>query len=210
MISFCVKQSNLIDFSFCFNIPFYNLSNTFHSIYFFQCFCFEEQRLNPREQVILHNKSLDPPSKPLWIYSPPQTPPLIISLFEHPSEYTPLTEHPFEYTSFPETPLNKPLSQYLPLQPPLFESPKTLFSFNNPLTWTLPFLSTVSLKIYLQIPQIILKIYFLQVDMPVFFYIDPEFLDDPALCKVDTITLSYTFFQAKEAHDLGIQWKFHK
>ncbi|XP_028406686.1 cytochrome c oxidase assembly protein COX11, mitochondrial-like [Dendronephthya gigantea] len=43
-----------------------------------------------------------------------------------------------------------------------------------------------------------------QVDMPVFFYIDPEFLDDPALYKVDTITLSYTFFQAKEAHDLGI------
>ena len=43
--------------------------------------------------------------------------------------------------------------------------------------------------------------------MPVFFYIDPEFLDDPALYKVDTITLSYTFFQAKEAQDLGIQWK---
>lgn len=43
--------------------------------------------------------------------------------------------------------------------------------------------------------------------MPVFFYIDPEFLDDPALYKVDTITLSYTFFQAKEAHDLGIQWR---
>jgi cytochrome c oxidase assembly protein subunit 11 len=46
---------------------------------------------------------------------------------------------------------------------------------------------------------------FFQVDMPVFFYIDPEFLDDPALYKVDTITLSYTFFQAKEAQDLGIQ-----
>jgi hypothetical protein len=26
------------------------------------------------------------------------------------------------------------------------------------------------------------------------------------LYKVDTITLSYTFFQAKEAQDLGIQW----
>lgn len=43
-----------------------------------------------------------------------------------------------------------------------------------------------------------------KVDMPVFFYIDPEFLEDPALYKVDTIILSYTFFQAKEAHDLGI------
>jgi cytochrome c oxidase assembly protein subunit 11 len=41
--------------------------------------------------------------------------------------------------------------------------------------------------------------------MPVFFYIDPEFLDDPALYKVDTITLSYTFFQANDAQDLGIQ-----
>ena len=44
--------------------------------------------------------------------------------------------------------------------------------------------------------------------MPVFFYIDPEFLDDPALYKVDTITLSYTFFQANEAQNLGIQWEF--
>ena len=41
--------------------------------------------------------------------------------------------------------------------------------------------------------------------MPVFFYIDPEFAEDPALYKVNTITLSYTFFQAKEAQDLGIQ-----
>ena len=37
-----------------------------------------------------------------------------------------------------------------------------------------------------------------QVDMPVFFYIDPEFNDDPLMAKVDTITLSYTFFEAKE------------
>ena len=34
--------------------------------------------------------------------------------------------------------------------------------------------------------------------MPVFFYIDPEFNEDPGMAKVDTITLSYTFF---EAHD---------
>ena len=38
--------------------------------------------------------------------------------------------------------------------------------------------------------------------MPVFFYIDPEFNDDPQMAKVDTITLSYTFFEAKEAEHL--------
>lgn len=32
------------------------------------------------------------------------------------------------------------------------------------------------------------------VDMPVFFYIDPEFLRDPAMKGIDTITLNYTFF----------------
>ncbi|XP_014272780.1 cytochrome c oxidase assembly protein ctaG [Halyomorpha halys] len=37
-----------------------------------------------------------------------------------------------------------------------------------------------------------------EVDMPVFFYIDPEFAEDPKLEYVDTITLSYTFFEAKE------------
>ena len=40
--------------------------------------------------------------------------------------------------------------------------------------------------------------------MPVFFYIDPEFTEDPAMVKVDTITLSYTFFEAKEAEKLGL------
>ena len=34
--------------------------------------------------------------------------------------------------------------------------------------------------------------------MPVFFYIDPEFSEDPAMARVTTITLSYTFFEAKE------------
>lgn len=43
-----------------------------------------------------------------------------------------------------------------------------------------------------------------QVDMPVFFYIDPEFTEDPAMAKVDTITLSYTFFEATEAEKLGL------
>ncbi|XP_019548575.3 cytochrome c oxidase assembly protein COX11, mitochondrial [Aedes albopictus] len=37
-----------------------------------------------------------------------------------------------------------------------------------------------------------------EVDMPVFFYIDPEIMDDPKMELVDSITLSYTFFEAKE------------
>lgn len=32
------------------------------------------------------------------------------------------------------------------------------------------------------------------VDMPVFFYIDPEFLKDPNMKNIDTVTLNYTFF----------------
>ncbi|KAI8801670.1 cytochrome c oxidase assembly protein CtaG/Cox11-domain-containing protein [Cladochytrium replicatum] len=36
-----------------------------------------------------------------------------------------------------------------------------------------------------------------EVDMPVFFYIDPEFLEDPWMSDVNEITLSYTFFKSK-------------
>ncbi|XP_054899249.1 cytochrome c oxidase assembly protein COX11, mitochondrial isoform X1 [Poeciliopsis prolifica] len=43
-----------------------------------------------------------------------------------------------------------------------------------------------------------------EVDMPVFFYIDPEFDDDPRMAQVDTITLSYTFFEAKEGQPLPL------
>jgi cytochrome c oxidase assembly protein subunit 11 len=32
------------------------------------------------------------------------------------------------------------------------------------------------------------------VDMPVFFFIDPEFYEDPRMKGIDTVTLSYTFF----------------
>lgn len=38
--------------------------------------------------------------------------------------------------------------------------------------------------------------------MPVFFYIDPEIMDDPKLELVDSITLSYTFFEAKDGLNL--------
>ncbi|KAM9006270.1 cytochrome c oxidase assembly protein COX11, mitochondrial [Sarcophilus harrisii] len=43
-----------------------------------------------------------------------------------------------------------------------------------------------------------------EVDMPVFFFIDPEFAEDPKMAKVDVITLSYTFFEAKEGHTLPV------
>ena len=33
------------------------------------------------------------------------------------------------------------------------------------------------------------------VDMPVFFFIDPEIMDDPQMKNVHSVTLSYTFFQ---------------
>ncbi|XP_064006569.1 cytochrome c oxidase assembly protein COX11, mitochondrial [Pogoniulus pusillus] len=43
-----------------------------------------------------------------------------------------------------------------------------------------------------------------EVDMPVFFYIDPEFAEDPKMAKVNLITLSYTFFEAKEGLKLPL------
>lgn len=33
-----------------------------------------------------------------------------------------------------------------------------------------------------------------EVDMPVFFFIDPDFLEDPQMKGIETVTLSYTFF----------------
>ena len=39
------------------------------------------------------------------------------------------------------------------------------------------------------------------VDMPVFFFIDPEIMDDPQLRHVNNVTLSYTFFQTDIDYD---------
>ena len=36
-----------------------------------------------------------------------------------------------------------------------------------------------------------------EVDMPVFFFIDPEFASDPLMRGIEQVTLSYTFFKAK-------------
>ena len=38
------------------------------------------------------------------------------------------------------------------------------------------------------------------VDMPVFFYIDPEFLEDRRMRRLETMTLSYTFFKSNEVY----------
>ncbi len=38
--------------------------------------------------------------------------------------------------------------------------------------------------------------------MPVFFYIDPDILDDPKLDEVDSLVLSYSFFLSKGRNPL--------
>ncbi|XP_012060741.1 PREDICTED: cytochrome c oxidase assembly protein COX11, mitochondrial [Atta cephalotes] len=43
-----------------------------------------------------------------------------------------------------------------------------------------------------------------QVDMPVFFFIDPEFIEDPRMEFIDEIVLSYTFFEAKPGFNLPV------
>jgi len=43
-----------------------------------------------------------------------------------------------------------------------------------------------------------------EVDLPVFFYIDPDFDDDPDLAGIKEISLSYTFFRAKDGQDIPL------
>ena len=43
-----------------------------------------------------------------------------------------------------------------------------------------------------------------EIDMPVFFYIDPDFVQDPSLQGVKDITLSYTFFESKGTEHLAL------
>ena len=49
--------------------------------------------------------------------------------------------------------------------------------------------------------------------MPVFFYIDPDFGEDPRMENIESITLSYTFFEAKEGAALTkppyAKWTIH-
>ena len=40
-----------------------------------------------------------------------------------------------------------------------------------------------------------------EIDMPVFFFIDPEIVDDHTFKNVNTIVLSYTFFKTDEDND---------
>mmetsp|Transcript_1881 Transcript_1881/g.6711 ORF Transcript_1881/g.6711 Transcript_1881/m.6711 type:complete len:150 (+) Transcript_1881:554-1003(+) len=39
------------------------------------------------------------------------------------------------------------------------------------------------------------------IDMPVFFYLDPDFADDPKMADVEHITLSYTFFRVEDGQE---------
>lgn len=41
-----------------------------------------------------------------------------------------------------------------------------------------------------------------EVDLPVFFFIDPEYANDPYLVNIDEIILSYNFFETKEGFKL--------
>ena len=43
-----------------------------------------------------------------------------------------------------------------------------------------------------------------EIDMPVFFYIDPDFMRDPSLQGVQDISLAYTFFESKGTEYLAL------
>jgi len=56
----------------------------------------------------------------------------------------------------------------------------------------------------IKLGSVILLFLCVKVDMPVFFYIDPEFAEDPKMEFVDEIILSYTFFEAKPGFNLPV------
>lgn len=58
--------------------------------------------------------------------------------------------------------------------------------------------------------MLILNFTSIQVDMPVFFYIDPEFVADPKMEYVSEITLSYTFFESKEGFNVPLPPSYAK
>lgn len=41
-----------------------------------------------------------------------------------------------------------------------------------------------------------------EVDMPVFFFIDPDYVLDPRLENIHDVILSYTFFEARDYHQM--------
>jgi cytochrome c oxidase assembly protein subunit 11 len=43
------------------------------------------------------------------------------------------------------------------------------------------------------------------IDMPVFFYLDPDWIKDPNMDEIDSITLSYTFFKSSEFRSENIK-----
>ena len=123
-----------------------------------QCFCFEEQILNPNEQVRISDTVTS--FFPAWnrvLY----TSSVYCSIF--------------------------PLYIIVYLLP-LYKS----------------YFRKCFISLYICISSCIMHGTCAQVDMPVFFYIDPEFSDDPAMARVTTITLSYTFFEAKEGESIYI------
>ncbi|RHY06340.1 hypothetical protein DYB25_010193 [Aphanomyces astaci] len=44
-----------------------------------------------------------------------------------------------------------------------------------------------------------------EIDMPVFFFIDPDIVDDPSMQNVSNITLSYTFFKTDDVDEEDVE-----